>query len=545
MNVFFWKRANASVEERNGMVMIDLSEARAAQAERITAEQEAATELEQKRVAEALSPALYQLTSGDGSDAKFRRITSPQTMRDLNPLMHERMQQVCFFLAVTTPFGKRIVEIIRNYVVGDGYKVVCEDPAAQEIVDKFWADEINNLGKLSLEMANELTMFGELCLPVTVNPVDGSVRLGYIDPMNIDAIEYAKIAGPTADVEVSFPLNVRLRKQLGDSSDQQRRLSIIRTDEDVNSPSFGYLSGDAFYFAINKAKSASRGISELFSLADWIDVFDQMIFDFADKVRFLNAWIWHFSLEGANDKQVSDFRDKVTKDPPRQGGVQVTNDKVKIEAQTPEFKGADMNAGAEMVKKYGIGGAGLPDWFFADSGSGNRSTAAEMQGPTGKKLTERQNDEVNNLRTIVNFVLSQAKLHGALGQKVNTSYTIETPEMMVRDLTSAANTLTGATTSTAMAEDRGWIRGSTAARVFHLLVGQVGVVIEDSKEEYEAAQEELAEKDKRKQDALFPQQQLAQAINDSIQPGTAPAPGAVLPPGKSAAAIAADANAQG
>jgi hypothetical protein len=543
MSVFFWKRANAPVEERNGMVMLNLSEARAAQAERIAAESEAAA-AEELRVAEALSPQLYQLTSGDGSDAKFRRITSPQTMRDFNPLMHERMQQVCFFLAVTTPFGKRIVEILRNYIVGDGFKVVCEDADAQVIVDKFWNDEINNLGKLSLEMATELSIFGELCLPVTVNPVDGSVRLGYIDPQNIDAIEYAKIQGPLNDIQVSFPLNVRLRKQLNEQT--QQRLSIIRTDEDVNSPSFGYMAGDAFYFAINKPKSGSRGISELFSLADWVDVFDQMIFDFADKIRFLNAWVWHMTLEGANPKQVADFRDEVTKDPPRQGGVQVTNDKVKIEAITPDFKGADMAQGSEVVKKYGIGGAGLPDWFFADSGSGNRSTAMEMQGPTGKKLTERQNDEVNNLRTIVNFVLSQAKLHGTLRQSADTSFTIETPEMMVRDLTNAATTLTGATTATALAEDRGWIRGQTAARVFHLLVGQMGVTIDDSKDEYEAAQLELAEKDKQKQDNLFPQQQLAAALDaPATPPGTAPEPGAVLPPDKSAAAIAADANAQG
>jgi hypothetical protein len=35
--------------------------------------------------------------------------------------------------------------------------------------------------------------FGELCIPVAVNPVDGFVRLGHKDPQDIDAVEYGLI----------------------------------------------------------------------------------------------------------------------------------------------------------------------------------------------------------------------------------------------------------------------------------------------------------------------------------------------------------------
>jgi hypothetical protein len=295
-----WGRGKRTVHERAGLVLLDLAEAKRAAA--VRAEADAESKLREMKVAEAIGPALFALTSGDGEDAKFQRITSPQTLRDLNPLMHDRMQQVCFFLAVTTPFGKRIVEIITSYVVGERFKVICEDPAAQAVVDRFWDDEINNMEQTVQEICNELTIFGEFCCPVVVNPVDGFVRLGYIDPMQIDVIEYGKMKSPGGDQEVSFPVAVRLRKEVG--VPDQKRLNIIRTQEDVNSPEYGYLSGDTFYFAINKSKSASRGISELFSLADWIDVFDQMIFDFADKVRFLNSYVWQYTLNGADQKTV-------------------------------------------------------------------------------------------------------------------------------------------------------------------------------------------------------------------------------------------------
>jgi hypothetical protein len=149
----------------------------------------------------------------------------------------------------------------------------------------------------------------------------------------------------------------------------------------------------------------------------------------------------------------------------------------------------------------------------------------------------RQSHQVNCIKRITTFVLQQAKLHGTLGQNVNTAHTIEVPELIVRDLSGAASVLTGATQSVAEAEDRGWVQGETAARIFHMLIGQLGTVIEDSKAEYEAAQQELEDRNAKKQDALFPQNALAQAI--AQQQGAEPVP---TPDGKAkpAAAAAAD-----
>jgi hypothetical protein len=142
-------------------------------------------------------------------------------------------------------------------------------------------------------------------------------------------------------VGLSFPYAVRRsqRSRTGASA-ASRSFEIVRKIEDPNDENFGRLRGDCFYNAINKAKSASRGFSELFALADWVDVFDQMMFDFADKVRFLNSLVWHYTVEGADETKANEFKDRLTKEPPRQGGVQVTNEKVKIEAKTPDFKGA-------------------------------------------------------------------------------------------------------------------------------------------------------------------------------------------------------------
>jgi len=325
-------------------------------------------QLRQARTAkteQALDPQLLDLGSLLGLPASAQRLSSRENLRDLNPLMHERMQQVCFFLSVTTPFGKRIIRIMVDHVVGEGFKVLAEDPAVQEVADRFWKDTVNKMEENVDAFCEELLRFGELCIPVAVNPVDGMVRLGYIDPQEIAEIEFGRLTTANA-YEISIAVAVRLKAVPGEG--EGRRLEIIRTDEDPNSPTFGELKGDCFYFAINKAKSASRGISELFSLADWIDVFDQMVFDFADRIRFLNAFVWDYTFKGADPKTLAEFKKELLKSPPKQGGVQVHNEQVTIAAATPDLKGADMSEASRVVKQYGLGGAGMPSWFFADPG---------------------------------------------------------------------------------------------------------------------------------------------------------------------------------
>jgi hypothetical protein len=391
----------------------------------------------------------------------------------------------------------------------------------QQVIDDFWNDEVNDMDANIETWCDEKTTFGELCVPVAVNPVNGRVRVGYIDPMNIDTIQFAEMATADGTASINVPYAVRLRREVGEVL--QKPMLIVRRIEDPNDENYGQLDGECFYFALNKAKSASRGFSELFSLADWIDVFDQMIFDFADKCRFLNSFVWHYTLEGADPKKVDEYKNKLTKDPPRQGGVIVSNEKLKIQAQTPDFKGQDMAAGAGMVKKYGLGGAGIPPVLMGDGDDANRASALEMNAPFTKKIQKRQNLMSRCIKSVLNFVLSCAQRAGVLPQGVDLSFSIEFPEIAVKDLEKGAQTLTGVATAMQVGQQEGWVTGATAARAFHTLLAEIGVDIDDSAEEYEAAQQEKQDRAAKQQDQLFPQSALAQALGSlkTSQPNAA------------------------
>ena len=124
--------------------------------------------------------------------------------------------------------------------------------------------------------------------------------------------------------------------------------------------------------------------------------------------------VWHYTISGADDTEVQAFRDRLTKQPPRQGGVQVTNEKVAIQANAPDLHGADMSAGASMVKLYGLGGAGLPGVFFADGTDANRASALEMNAPAVKKFMDRQNNMDALLCRVLGYVIDSAVLAGVL-----------------------------------------------------------------------------------------------------------------------------------
>ena len=465
---------------------------------------------EDRVTAEAIAPQLFTLTTGDGEDPGFRRITSLATLRDLNPLMHDRMLQVCYFLRVTTPFGKRIVEIFTEYTLGKGVRVTAKDERVQQVIDDFWKDDVNQMDDNLEQWMDELTTFGELCVPVAVNPVSGKVRLGYIDPMNIDTIQFAEMTTADGTASVNVPYAVRLRREVGEVL--EKPMMIIRKVEDAGDEKYGQLDGECFYWTINKAKSASRGFSELFNLADWIDLFDQMIFDFGDKVRFLNSFVWHYVFKGADEKKVDEYKNKLTKDPPRQGGVLVTNENIEVKAQTPDFKGQDMAEGAGMVKKYGWGGAGIPMVLTGDGDDANRATALEMNAPFTKKIQRKQNHLARCITQVLDFALASAQRAGVLPPSVDLSYTIEFPEVAVKDLEKGAQTLTGVTTSLQAGQQEGWITGKTAARAFHTMLAEIGIDIEDSQQEYDAAQQEKQDRADKQQDAFSPQSRLSQAL---------------------------------
>ncbi len=436
------------------------------------------------RTVEAASPAIFYGTDPQG----FRRISQATSARDLAPPIQERMQQVSYYLYVANPLARRTVELLKDYVVGEGVQVKAEDAAVQQVVDEFWNDAVNNLD-LNLESyVRELSIFGEQLWCVASNPLSGAVRLGYVDPAHIEAVEYATLEtlpGRAVAVPIAVvlkPLAHPARRDGSDSGagdpgrDRQGavRLEVVHLDEDPDSPTFGRLRGECFYWAINKARAASRGISDLFAAADWVDGYDQMLFALMNQMDALSRFIWDVRLEGMTAEQIKDWL-KENGTPPRANSIRAHNEKVTWQAVAPSLQAADRSEGVRLLKNFILGGMGFPEHWFADGSTTNRATALVQGEPTLKMLTSRQRFLRYMLAQVLRYVIDQRIAAGVLPPAVNRAVRVVTPELSVRDMEKAATALRSTAEGLVALQKAAVVDEQTMAQVAASVISQLGV----------------------------------------------------------------------
>jgi hypothetical protein len=436
-------------------------------------------------VREAASPGLLF-----GMDPEGYRPIGPQrgfgsalSPRDLNPPLHTRMQQVAYYLYLINPLAHRIVEYTKNYVVSDGVTVRAAEPAVGQVIAQFWNDPINRMDFMLPESVKELSIFGEQCWLAAVNPVNGRVRLGYLDPAEIEAIEWGELAvgsglgardsefGAEQELVVSVPVAVVRRARAGEN--KPRRFRIVRMDENPESATYGRLTGECFYFAINKARTASRGISDLFAIGDYLDGYDKMLFGLIDRVGFSNAFIWDVLMKGATEEKIQEWLKEQR--PPRPGSVRVHNEQVEWKAVAPNLNAGDFNEAARTIKNMNLAGAGFPEHWFAEGGNVNRASALEMGEPTLKTLLERQGLVAFMVRELAEFVIDQAIAAGSLPESVNRQFQVQMPELSVRDLAKAARALSQVGSAVVELRRAGLIDRETAQQMIASTAVQLGV----------------------------------------------------------------------
>ena len=132
-------------------------------------------------------------TGIDYDEYEYRRL-SDINAKGLNPIARDRQLEIVYSLFLKNGLAKRILEIRNDFIFGDGFKYaltgsgISENKLKQvkEVIDEFW--EINNMDLRFEKKGFDLSLNGMLILPVFVNRINGQVKLGFIDPKNIDKV---------------------------------------------------------------------------------------------------------------------------------------------------------------------------------------------------------------------------------------------------------------------------------------------------------------------------------------------------------------------
>lgn len=477
-----------------------------------------ATTLQEGILAQGYDPDL-NLTAAQGGSAYYRKLTTSN--RDLSPLQHDRMLEIAYYLYDANPLAKRILELTRDYILGEGVEIRATDKAQklQPILDRHWQDHINRWDLKLHDKVLELGLFGEQCYTVSVNPVDGHVRLGYVDPGRVGEVlrdpHNAEVVQAIALKSESGGAVERLKviqvderpgsrsfgRLIGAETDQQGQVIETWRDGDVDRP---YL-GSCFWFAINKVSTAQRGRSDLLGLADWVDGYDQLLFGELDRTLLIKSFLYDVSLAGADEAAVAAAKLRYAK-PPNPGSILVHNDRETWQVLTPDLKAQDAQNSADLILSTIATGSGHPKTWLNGMMDDNRASAEGMGEPAFKRLAERQRYVSYMLDLIMTYVLDQAELHGQVkyrGAKRPEPWpvTISLPEMRPANLVEGAQTLFQATQALAVLKAEGAIDTQVEQEAAVLLLGLLGLEVDA--DEMRGRIEQEAAANAEKQAALF------------------------------------------
>lgn len=411
----------------------------------------------------------------------WRKLTGNPS-RELPVTTQERMFEIGYWLWKTNPLGKFIIDIVTAFVVSDGMPFTAENDDVKNLLTEFWEDAANQLDLYYEKHVTELGVFGELCLPVYVLKNTGAVRLGYIDPADIESV----VCDPH---NVKIPIGVNLKSM---DNEPARKLAIILPEENVEilSPKgqalrAQFTDGLCFYEKVNTLTNEPRGCSDLFVVADHLDGYEQFMADTMEKFAQFNPFYWDVTVTGETHEELQKKADMFR--PPQSGGSFVHNDKVKSEAVSPTQNAMDANIGARLLRNHIFGPFGIPEHWAGGGGDVNRATAAEMDLPALKMISRRQKTVKNILKKIFDFVIASALNARTLRVTPEEAvYQLQTPELSNKDVAKLAAAVQSLAASLSAAQTNKWMDNATARKMFAFACSFVGFKYDPEKQDIPA-----------------------------------------------------------
>ncbi len=467
------------------------------------------------RAAKQKEERIVAATAGDtpmdtiGGDIGWRRLTT-NLNRDLYPVKQDRMIEIAYWEWENNPLAHFLIETTVDFLLADGMPFECEDPNSQEVLEDFWFDPINQMDIYFHKFVRELWLYGEQCYPAFVAEQTGKVRLGYIDPIQI----YQVITDPE---NVKIPIGVIIKSL---NYQQMKTYKTILPQEaeamlsdDAQRFRENYNAGECFYFAVNNVTNSPRGRSDLMTVADFLDAYENFLFNYTDKWDLMNSFVWDIEMAGADEKRLTEELRRFTK---KSGSVYAHNEKVKLNASAPKLGSAEATDGARLFRNHILGKFGYPSYWFGGGEDANRAIGVEMGTPAFKKLSAKQRITKMIWQQIFRFVVYksiEARYNRPTPGKDPYAVKVITPELTQKDIAKAGTTFQSVITSVAQAVTQKWIDVETAQKVTVFLLGYLGmdVTVEEIQERLAKQIEDEATQDYKASPA--PQ------VNDQHSPG--------------------------
>ena len=432
-------------------------------------------------------------------------------------------QQASYALWRKNLLAQRLIEVNIDFVVGDGLQVVAKHDdeatkdAVQEVVDNFWNDPINSLDDEIERIATEFFLWGEVCIPVTTNPVSGGVRLGWVTPIDIMDVHPDPVTGQPGMVEVSD----RAASSIG-----TKKLKVIAWDDRT-----GLLDGECFYVGNKRLAGNNRGVPELAAALSWTGVLDATLKSIADRAEADSAFVWDVMLKGKSDTEIKQWVQTYWSKP-RAGAVRAHNEFAEIKAVAPNLNAADTETHINTIRTHILGGYGFPLHWFGSGADANLATASVMAEPTRKTLKRKQRAFRRLIAYMIWYAVGRAVQAGTLKVDLTPGqepFEVIMPDLSGPDMAKAGAAIQSLTAALAVSLQSETISQETAIEVTASAYAAAGVEIDPAQERERIDGE--AEKRKAKEDEeMAAAEQALQARMQDMEQAQGDSRAGLVPP---------------
>jgi hypothetical protein len=346
----------------------------------------------------------------------------------------------------SNPYAKRIIDLITDYVVGDGLTPLAEGEIGR-FVDAFWHHPQNRLDLRLPELVDELSRSGDLFLALFRNPADG---MSYVRAVPKSEIVEIVTAENDWEREIAYVVTsdeLRVTSSEEHSSLVTRRSSLVTGGKVFLSPAHPDAAAAEVvmvHYSINRPVGALLGESELASILPALRWYNRML---EDRVRLnwaARAFLWFVTVPTGRVHAKAEQYSA----PPEPGSIVVHDEGEKWDMVAPNLRGLDAQHDLRALRQAISAGSGQPPHWHGDGGDINRAVAVAMQDPALRRLRRRQKHLQHLVIDLCHTAYGRAHEAGlARRRPERAAIRVELPDISREDnesLALAAERLTGA-----------------------------------------------------------------------------------------------------
>lgn len=355
---------------------------------------------------------------------------------------------------------RRIVTLIRSYVVGNGITISSKIPAVDKFVQAFWTHEKNRIARRLGPMCDELTRAGELFPALFTNRLDGLSYVRFVPASRIRELETD---------EEDYEIELRYG-EIRDTIEPKWWMGIGDKNAFPVKPS-GDLKALMLHFSVNKPIGATRGEGDLTPILPWALRYSEWL---GDRVRMnrIRTRIGILDIGLADDTQVEAKRQQLSSRNPIKAGIYVHGPGETVTLHTLNIRAGDAGEDGKLLRLATVTGANVALHYVGEGEAVNYSTAKEMGEPSARFFSERQLDFCRFLCDLVEAAYRRAAVLGYVDALDDLQLVANTPEVARADNLGLAQAAKEIVFALGMMRAQGWIDDFTAAQLAFKFAGE-------------------------------------------------------------------------